>query len=488
MNTPFSRNRIATAVAGLALALGAGQALGAGFALQENSGSGLGNAYAGGAAAAEDAATLWSNAAGMSRITTNQVVAAINFIKPSMKFSNSGSLPALACPPSLCPPAGLYQPLGGEGGDAGSLAVVPNLYLVVPINKAWSFGLGINAPFGLVTEYDDGWMGRYQAIKSDVKTLNINPALSWKVSDNIALGGGVSYQQIKATFTSDANYSLAYIGTGLGTAVATGALPAATANAIATQVTGLDSGVTVTGDDWAWGWNVGILVDFDKNNRFGAAWRSDISYKISGNVNFANPALPSLTPAALNPAAGAIAAQVNASPLLASGGVTSDIKLPGIANFSWFGHVSDRWDLMADVQWTHWSTLKDLTFVRTTGVVLQSTPENFKDTWRYSLGANYQFDNLWKFRMGVAYDQSPVQDAYRTARLPDSDRTWLALGAQYAMSPAVKLDLGATYIWVKDGSIAQISTNPASIAQYGYLKGNYSNNVVVVSGQVTWNF
>jgi long-chain fatty acid transport protein len=487
MTTPFVRTRIATAVAATMLALAGGYAHGAGFALQENSGSGLGNAYAGGAAAAEDAATLWSNVAGMSKIKTNQIVGAVNFIFPSFKFSDSGSLPAVACPPTLCPPAGLFQPLGNDGGDAGSLAVVPNFYLVVPLNPQWSFGLGVNAPFGLVTEYDEGWIGRYQAIKSDVKTININPAISWQVTPNIAIGAGANYQQVKATFTSQANYSLAY-ATGLGQAVALGVLPAATANAIAKQTTGLDAHVNVNGDDWAWGWNVGILVDFDKNNRFGASWRSDIKYNVAANVDFTLPSLPTLTPAALNPVAAAIQAQVNASPLLADGGVTSEIKLPGIANFSWFGHVAPQWDLMADVQYTHWSTIKDLTFVRTNGSILQSTPENFKDSWRYSVGANYYYDNQWKLRAGVAYDQSPVQDVDRTARLPDNDRWWAALGAQYAYTPALKFDIGAAYVWVKDASIAQISLTPTSIAQNAYLKGDYNNSVWILSGQVTWSF
>src|ERR1700675_2408497 len=125
MNIPFNRTRIASAVASVAFGLFAGQAFGAAFALQESSGSGLGNAYAGGAAAAEDAATVWSNPAGMSRIPTNQLVAGVSWIRPSNKFSDGGSLPALACPPSLCPPAGLFQPLGGNGGDAGGNNYVP---------------------------------------------------------------------------------------------------------------------------------------------------------------------------------------------------------------------------------------------------------------------------------------------------------------------------------------------------------------------------
>jgi len=123
--TPFRRTRVAGAIAGLACALGAGHAFGAAFALQETCGSGLGNAYAGGAAAAEDACTVWSNPAGMSRFSKNQVVGATEIITPSFKFQNGNSQPAL------------NQPLGNNGGDAGSTVAVPNVYLVMPINNQW---------------------------------------------------------------------------------------------------------------------------------------------------------------------------------------------------------------------------------------------------------------------------------------------------------------------------------------------------------------
>ncbi len=476
MTTPFARTRIATAVAAAALALGAGHAQGAAFALQSFCGSALGNAYAGGAAAAEDACTVWSNAAGMSHIGTNQVVGSLTLAQPSIKFSNSGSL------------AAANQPLGGEGGDAGNMNYLPSLFAVVPINKQWTFGLGVTAPFGLKTHYDDGWLGRYQGLKSEVQTININPALSWQVTDNFAVGAGASYQQIKATFTSSVNYS-AGLAQAAQAAVLGGKIDPATAGAIVAQTGGLATFAHISGDDWAWGWNVGVLWDIDKNNRIGASWRSDIKYGVSGNVDFTNPSLPTLTPAALNPVAALLAANVNASKALANGGLTSDIKLPGIANVSWFGHVSDRWDLMADVQWTHWSTVQDLTFVRTTGDVLQSIPEKFKDVWRYSVGASYQYDPAWKFRAGVAFDQSPVQSQYLNVRLPDNDRTWLTGGVQYAMkNPNLKFDLGVGYEWVKNISIAQISTNPLSVAQYGYVNGSYNNSVWNFAGQVTWSF
>ena len=472
----FRRTRIAVAVAGLATALGAGQAFGAAFILQENSGSGLGNAYAGGAAASEDADTVWTNPAGMQRLKSPQVAVAVNFISPSMKFSdNGGSLPAQS------------QVLGGNGGNAGSVNVDPNLYLVIPITKQWHFGLGINAPFGLVTEYDSNWAGRFQAIKSDVKTINVNPAISYQFGD-FAVGVGVNYQQLKATFTQNANYSAAL----LQAAVVAGIKPGTpTFSGIAQSTPFLESNVNIDGDDSSWGWNIGFEWKPDGTSRFGAAYRSGISYHLTGNASFTNPTIPSTVPPSLAPTVGALAAGVN-SQFLYNSGVTADIKLPPFANVSYFTQINPTWDLMGDVQWTGWSTIQTLTFNRTDGTPLQSTPENFKDVWRVSAGANYHYNDQWLIRGGIAWDQTPVQSQDRTARLPDSDRFWIAAGGQYKMSPTLKFDLGVSYIFVQNGSIYSIgSTNlgqPPSVAQNGLLDGNYKNNVVIVSGQATWNF
>jgi long-chain fatty acid transport protein len=471
MMTPFHRTRIATAVAGVAFAFAAGQALGAGFALQENSGSALGNAFAGGAASGEDASTVWANPAGMSRIASGQVAAAVHLITPSMKFHNDNSV------------AAAQQPLGSDGGDAGSLNVVPNLYLVVPINQQWAFGLGVNAPFGLVTEYDADWIGRYQAIKSDVKTMNVNPAISFKVAPNFTIGVGANWQKLDATFTSAVNYSGA-LAVAAATAAAGGQIPAAVVPPFLAATKGLDARANIDGSDSSWGWNAGVLWDIDKNSRIGAHWRSGIKYNVSGSVNFSTPAAPAL-PAQLVPVYAALSNAVNQSPQLASGGVHADIEMPAIANISYFRAIDDRWDVMFDAQWTGWSSIEFLTFVRNNGVTLQSTPEHFKDVWRFAVGANYKLNDQWKLRGGLAYDQSPVRDEYRTPRLPDSDRTWLSAGAQWTLNKNLKFDVGGTYIFVKNGSI---DDNAGSTASYGSINGGYKNNVIILSGQATYTF
>jgi len=465
----FRRTRLALAMGAAMLSLSAGHALGSNFALQEQNGSGVGNAFAGGAAVAEDASTIYFNPAGMSRLPGIQGVVSGDLICLSAKLSDNGSQPAA------------FQPLGGTGGDAGSCAVVPSLYLAVPINKQWAFGLGVGAPFGLKTEYDSEWLGRFQAIKSKVDTININPAVSWKVTDMVTVGAGANWQRIKATLTNDVNYSGA-LATAAAAAAAGGLIPPGVIPPLLAGVAGLESPAAVNGNDSAWGWNIGILVEPDKWTRIGASYRSRISYTIRGQVNFNNPALPALTPP-LDSIGALLATGVNQ--VLSNGDVTLALKVPDTGNISFFRTLNDKWDVMADIQYTGWSSIQNLTIVRSTGAILSVTPENFRDTWRGSIGTNYHYTNQWMFRAGLAYDQSPVRDAQRTPTLPDNDRTWLAIGAQYRVSPQLALDAGYTHIFVRNPSINQ---NQGSTAANGLISGSYKNDVNVVGLQATYTF
>ena len=428
----FNTTRLAAAVAGALCAAAASQAFGAAFALQEQSGSGLGNAFAGGAAGADDASTIFTNPAGMTRLPGAQAAVAGSLICLSAKFSDGGSQPAA------------LQPLGGDGGDAGACALVPALYLAIPINRQWSFGLGVNVPFGLKTEYDSDWIGRFQAVKSEVKTINVNPAVSFKLSDSVALAAGINWQRITATLTSQVNYGGAF-AQGIQQGVLAGQIPAAIAPTLIGAAAALESGASVRGNDSAWGWNIGALFDVDKQTRIGVQYRSKIKYDVSGSVNIGNPALGPLPPT-LAPVGAAVANGVNA--LLASGDVNLALEVPDSANLSIFRQVNDRWDVMADVQFTGWSSVQELRIVRSTGATLSVTPENFRDTWRASIGANYHYSPQWMFRGGLAYDQSPVREAQLTPRLPDNDRTWLSVGVQYRYSPQIVVDAGYTYIIV----------------------------------------
>jgi long-chain fatty acid transport protein len=446
-----TRKHFMTCAVAAAFAAGANAAGASAFQLLEQNASGLGNAYAGQGASAQDASTVFFNPAGMTKLPGRNAVGGLNAIKPSAKFTNTGS--------TVAP---LQTSLGGNGGDAGDWAFVPNAYLSWQLTPQLFVGVGVNAPFGLKTEYDPTWVGRFYAIESELKTINVNPSVAWKVNEMLSIGGGVNYQRAEATLSNAVNYSAAAFGAGGAGLLAAIGGP------------GQEGIAQVKGDDSAWGYNLGIMLDLGPNTRIGAAYRSALKYTIEGDVTFSN------RPALL---AGGIP----------NGPVRADIKLPATASINLFQKFGPKWDLLADVSWTDWSTLKSLDIFRTNGTLLATTPLNWKDTWRVGVGANYHYNDMWTLRFGTAYDQSPVPDADRTPRIPDQDRVWLAIGAQYRMSKQLAFDFGYAHLFVRDASVnlcnaAQAAANPAACAGKNNLVGSYSNKVDIISAQVRYAF
>jgi len=415
----FNKTVVSWSVASALLVM-TGGATASGFALIEQSASGMGNAFAGGAASAEDASTIFFNPAGMSRLNGKQIAVAGHAIRPSAKFTNNGSV------------AGLGRALGGNGGDAGGWAIVPNGYLVMEIDPKLRAGIGFNAPFGLQTEYQNGWAGRFQALKSKVETFNINPSVSYKATDALSLGFGIDYQLIRANLTNAQNF---VVGEGLS---------------------------SLSGGDAAWGYNLGALLDLGDGGRLGIAYRSALSYNLSGTLVVTTPT-------------GAIA--VNKA-------VTAAIKMPDSLSLSYFRALDSKWDIMADITQTNWSSFKELRVLdAATGATLSLTPENWRNTLRTSLGASYHYNDQWTARMGLAFDQAGATDVDRTARIPDANRTWLSLGGQYKPTKETAVDFGYSHLFVNSSTINQ-NLGPLP----GKLAGSYNNSVDILSMQYTHNF
>jgi len=185
------KQSIVTKAAAAALIGASAQAMAGGFAVGTQSGSGTGNAFAGGAAAAEDASTVWYNPAGMSYLPAGKHVAiAGHVVKPSFKFQNAASSGAFAAPGT------------GDGGDGGDWAFVPQAFFVTDLTPNVTFGAALNVPFGLKTDYDSGWRGQLTALKSEIKSVNLNAAMAYKVSEHFAVGLGISWQKLAAELSS----------------------------------------------------------------------------------------------------------------------------------------------------------------------------------------------------------------------------------------------------------------------------------------------
>ena len=404
----------------------------AGFGLAEQSASGMGNAFAGASAIAEDASTIYSNPAGMTYIEGTQLVGALHLIKPNAEFNNDGSVRAA---PRL---------LGTTGGNAGDLAFVPNFYFKTDISDTLKLGLSVNAPFGLKTEYDSDWIGRFQGIKSELKTININPALAFKVNNQLSLGFGVSAMWAQAELTSAVNFA-------------------------ATE--GLSK---VKGDDWGFGFNLGAIYQATADTRVGMAYRSKVDQHLKGDVTFTRPA-------------GTPAPFIAATP---NGNVTADVTLPETLSVSAFSKLNDTWDLMGDITWTRWSQFKELAVIRENGNLLTKTPENWDNTMRYSLGVNYHFSEAIKLRAGLAYDEEAISDQFRTVRIPGNDRKWLTFGGGWQVTPASKFDIGYAHLFISNTPINDDQRGPVAPSPVGkgQVKGNYDGDVNILSMQYTHNF
>jgi long-chain fatty acid transport protein len=417
-----------------------------GFQLIEQSVSGMGTAYAGGAAQAQDATTVFFNPAGMTRLKGSHGSVGLHAISPHADYEDQGSV-------------GLGTPLWtNESGDAGEIGLVPNLYLTNQIGDRLFLGLGINAPFGLATSYDDDWIGRYHAIDSEVMTININPALAWKLSEHFSIGAGVNAQYIKAKLSNAIDFALM-----------SGA-----------QVT--DGKVELEGDDVAIGWNLGFLAELNEGSRIGVHYRSKVKYKVDGTADFSN--VPAV---ALNPPFGD--GVTPATFIFTDTGVTSDVELPATLSVSLYHEFNPEWAIMFDYSRTYWSVLKELRFDFENFLPDGVTTLKWKDSNRYSLGLQYSpSSSPWTFRIGTAYDESPIpSEHYRTPRIPGEDRIWLALGLGYKASENISFDFGYAHLFVDDPRVNKSLADVENIPR-GNLNGEYEASVDIVSIQMNWSF
>lgn len=434
----------------------AAQVWAAGFAIIEHSAKGLGSAFAGGAASADDLSTVWFNPAGMTRIEGTQMEAAGHIIVPSSEYSDGGStINPLVAPPGTPLP-------GGPTKDAGVAAFVPNFYYVRELMPSLKFGLGVNAPFGLKTDYSDGWVGRYHAISSALKTVNINPGLAYKFSGGLSVGFGLSAQYIEARLTNAVDKSTVCLGS-----------PAAAAcpglGLVTPASTSTDGSIDFEGDDISYGYNIGLLYEFTPGTRVGVNWRSKISHTLEGDADFSNTAdLAGLF------GTGAFTDQ----------DVTAKVTLPESLSISGYHELNSKVALMADVTWTRWNRFEQLVINFEGGHPQNVTPEEWTNSIRVSAGASYAYNDRWTFRGGVAYDEEPIPNKnLRTPRIPGDDRIWVAIGASYQYSDKLSFDVGYTHLFVDDVPIDNVEVNTGH-----RLVGEYEASVDILSAQLNYRF
>ncbi len=422
-------NKTSKSLLACSILLATSQAHSASFQLQESSVTGLGRAFAGDAAIADNASVLQRNPAAMAMFDSPELSAGLTYIKPNVDIKGvTNSFPG-----------GSASDLDASG--VAPAAFVPNFYYIHPVNDQVAVGLGIFSNFGLKTEFPDDYAAGSTGGQSSLETVTFNPSVSYRLNEQFSFGLGLNAVYGKAGFTRRGG-DLAKLDP---------RIPSATTKIIDMQ-----------GDTWGYGWNIGTLWEINDVNRLALSYRSKTKMEFKDDFTG--------TSSAYKP----VPAQL-------------DLNLPDTLEFAGYHKLTSDFAMHYSVHWFGWSSFEKLEAVGADGSSLFLKEEKYENSYRLAIGGTYDINQALALRAGVAFDKSPVKEENRSISIPDSDRYWFSLGATYAFNQALDLDFGLTYINSKEVSIKEKLSESAS---YPYAANEFSTtgNVFIAGVQLNYHF
>ncbi|NOJ14692.1 outer membrane protein transport protein [Vibrio splendidus] len=393
----------------------------AGFQLAEYSATGLGRAYAGEAAIADNAGSQWRNPALLTYLEGTQVSVGAIYVDPNIDIDGTSTSGSTSTP--------------SNSSDFAHSAVIPNFYVSHKYNDKFALGFAAGTNYGMETDLGTDFGGANHGNEASVTTMELNLNAAYQVLESVSIGGGIRYVIAEGSF---------------------GATAAAT----------LPVGTTLKymeGDDTAWGWQVGTAWQINENNRLGFTYKSEVDLTLEGHAEGAGFTLPQ-------------GQKRNGS---------MDLALPATAELASFHQLTEKVAVHASVNWTNWSSFKELVADFPTESV-SIKEENWEDNYRFAIGTTYQMTPKLALRSGIAYDTSAVSEEHRTATIPETDRTWLSIGAGYQWSDQLTLDAGFTYILAKDAKM--LEDDAASAPFGGDFEGEVTGSIWLVGIQANYRF
>ncbi|EGR3920954.1 outer membrane protein transport protein [Vibrio cholerae] len=407
----------------------------AGFQLAEYSATGLGRAYAGEAAMADNASAQWRNPAMLTYLEGTQVSAGAIYVNPNVDVEGTVN----------------HAQLGkthASSNDFAHDAVIPNFYLSHQLNEQVALGFALGTNYGMETDLGTEFAASHFGNQASVISKEANLNIAYQILPQLSIGGGVRYVMGEGHFGA--------------TAPAKNLIRHPVTNNVMT----LPKGTTLKymeGEDNSWGWQVGSAWQINQDHRVGFAYKSEVVMDFEGHAE--GVSYGSYKPGMMS------------------------VTLPATAELASFHQLNDQWAIHASINWTDWSSFKELTAVFPEKSDLIKS-ENWEDNYRFALGTTYQYDAKLALRAGVAYDTSAVDDKNRTATIPETDRTWVSVGGSYVATPQLTLDAGFTYIFAKDATINEPrdASDQTAAAIGGAFTGNVSGNVWLIGVQANYRF
>ncbi|MDG2008574.1 MAG: outer membrane protein transport protein [Candidatus Binatia bacterium] len=451
--------------------LSAGESSAGGLAVNEASARLTGTGYAGTAALAEDASMAWYNPAGLTRLEGGSAV----FSGSAIQLDTTVEVQEA----TTWGQGGITGAYGSMEASGGGLLGVPNFHVAQKVHDKVALYLGVVAPWGDQTNFSDDSAVRYLGTLSQLRTIDINPAIAIGPWEGFSVGLGFNAQNARGRFNQQF------------------ALPTRPV------LEPGDINAQIKVDDWGYGWNAGVLYEYEDVFRIGVGYRSAINHDLGGEAKFRTPALP----------AGLIGGLPEIPSLSLSADAAVNLAIPQSVTVSGVWNITDWVQVLGDLQWTGWSSFQSLDTsldnytVRLPGSTAD-TPvadlppalrqitsllpaedliyENFRDTWRATVGFQFFPSDKLTLRLGGGFDQSPVHNANRTLRLPDANRWILSTGFGVELLPGIYADFGYAHYFVGAGLTRIDETNQTLDASS--LTATVESAANVFALQLTYNW
>ncbi|CAH0534071.1 47 kDa outer membrane protein [Vibrio stylophorae] len=414
----------------------------AGFQLAEYSATGLGRAFAGEAAMADNAGAQWRNPAMLTYLDGTQVSTGLIYVDPNIDVDGYVT-------------KGLAtggKTVATSSHDMAPSAFIPNFYLSHKLNDQWAVGLAIATNFGMETELENSFLATHFGNETSVTTIEFNPNVAYQLTPELSIGGGLRLVHGEGSVGAKTPSNVT----------------------VAPGVT-IPKGLPLkymSGDDLAFGWQLGAAWQLNQNNRIGVSYRSEVDLNLEGNAQIFN--------------------KKQMKVVHAPGSL--ELTLPATAEIASYHQLTDKWAMHASFNWTDWSSFEKLEAdIPTMGGAVPVKNEYWEDNYRFAIGTTYQYSQALTLRSGIAYDTSAVSDANRTLSIPETDRTWLSLGLGYQATPQLTIDAAFTYIIAKDAKVSE----PRAVGDdgekegsqlYGQFHGNVTGSIWLAGVQASYHF
>ncbi|MCU8477486.1 outer membrane protein transport protein [Vibrio vulnificus] len=427
-----NKTLLSTAVA-FGLLSSANLANAAGFQLAEYSATGLGRAYAGEAAMADNASAQWRNPAMLTYLEGTQVSVGAIYVNPNIDVDGNVNF------------AG--KNISASSDDFAHDAIIPNFYLSHQYNEKIAIGFALGTNYGMETDLGKDFAASHFGNEASVISKEANLNLAYQLNEQFSIGGGVRYVIAEGSIG-------AVMPSQMG--IVSPTLPGAALK-------------YMEGDDTAWGWQIGTAWQIDENHRVGFTYKSEVELKLEGHAE-------------------GVGFGIN--PKSRDNGYMY-LTLPATAELASFHQLTEKLAMHASFNWTDWSSFEKLEAHMETAGTQMVKEEHWEDNYRFAVGATYQLQPKLALRTGIAYDTSAVSDKNRTITIPETDRTWLSVGATYDWTQNFTLDAGFTYIIAKDAPIKEsrgYTTDQTAEDIAGQFVGETTGNVWLIGVQANYRF